>query len=79
MLKIIRRRTYANIEEVTETKDFLKRLREKEMQIDALTRGVTDKMSVLDENNYRLEEEEVISIWASFARKMEIEEEREDC
>ena len=63
MLKIVRNQAYENIEEVCETKDFIKNLPDKRLEIDRLISGVSAKIDVLDENNFRLDEQEVIDIW----------------
>ena len=79
VLKVIRRHSYKNIEEVTETKKFVKQLPDKRLEIQRLISGVNDKVDVLDENNFRLDEQEIVSIWEAFARPMEIQEEQGDC
>lgn len=79
VLKIIRKTNYKNIEEVTETKKFIKNLQDKRLEIDRLIAGVTGKVQVLDNNFFQLTEQENISIWEAFARPMEITEEQGDC
>lgn len=79
VLKIIRKQNYKNIEEVTETRNFIKVLPDKQLEIQRLIKGVNDKAAVLDENNFRLDEQETISIWEAFARPMEIDQEKGDC
>ena len=79
VLKIIRKQNYKNIEEVTETRNFIKVLPDKQLEIQRLIKGVNDKAAVLDENLFRLGEQETISIWEAFARPMEIDQEKGDC
>ena len=79
VLKIIQRKDYVNIEQVTETKKFIKMLPDKSLEIQRLIKGVNDKIDVLDENFCPQEEEDMIKIWEAFARPMEIQMEQGDC
>lgn len=68
VLDIIRKTNYKNIEEVTETKKFIKKLQDKRLEIDRLIKGVTDKIDVLDANFFSLTPEENMSIWDAFSQ-----------
>ena len=72
VLSIIKKQDYKNIEEVTETRKFIKDLPDKMLNIQRLITGVNAKIGVLDENLFRLEEPEIVSIWEAFARPREI-------
>ena len=79
VLEVVKRQSYINIEEVTETRKFIKELPDKMLNIQRLITGVNTKINVLDENLYRLEEQEIVNIWQTFARPREIQEEQGDC
>lgn len=50
MLAVITKTDYKNIEEVCETRNFLKQMQDKNLMIDRLKTGVENKVAVLDEN-----------------------------
>ena len=81
ILKIVckPKKSYIDIEEVTETKAFIKKLPDKMLDIQRLIKGVNDKVDVLDENNFELTEQEIVSMWEAFARPMEVQEVQGDC
>jgi len=79
VLTVVKKADYRNIEEVTETRKFIKDLPDRMLNIQRLISGVNAKVGVLDENLFRLEELEIVSIWEAFARPREIQEEQGDC
>ena len=70
--KIDVNRKYENIEEVTETKLFIKQLHDRQLEIARIIKSVHDQIDVLDENLTGYDEKQIRDMWKIFARPIRI-------
>ena len=79
VLREIKARDQANIEQIDATRKFIKQLPDIHMDLERLKTSVEDKIEVLNENFYEQSQEEIADIWIAFARPIEIRTEQDDC
>lgn len=80
VLKIIKHQTtYRDIEHVTETKQYVKNLPDKMLQIRALIKDAMSKMTLLEKYQRSLTKEEMANTWFSISKPLSIFEAQGDC
>lgn len=79
MLEILGKEKWENIEEVDETRRFVLKIQDKYDMLRQIQRDIQHKTDFLDANQSKMTEEQIASMWQSFAKPQEIMLVQSDC